>query len=73
MSKFFDHASEVEAQYLADAIASARVPKGPRPHPEGLCLWCEADAGGEDRRFCSADCAREWERDQEARRRNGHR
>jgi predicted nucleic acid-binding Zn ribbon protein len=65
----FDAAQELEMFErecrLANTLSSAPVIL-----PRGECLSCEAPLPS-PLRFCDVDCCRDWENQQEARRRNG--
>ena len=65
----FDRAQEVEMLQrevsLANALRAQLVLA-----PRGECLFCEEPLPY-PHRFCDADCTRGWEREQEARKRNG--
>lgn len=63
-----DYASCREAEILADALAAARR-GAPGPLATGRCLNCETELD-DRRRWCDADCMGDWERRQEASRRN---
>lgn len=41
-----------------------------RPAPTGRCFYCD-EIVSDDRRFCDRECASGFEREQEARKRNG--
>ncbi|MEW6772300.1 MAG: hypothetical protein AB1330_13130 [Bacillota bacterium] len=62
-----DQATEQEALRLAAALAH-REPEG--PPPAGECLSCGAPLK-DGRRWCDADCRDDWQREQDAIRRNG--
>lgn len=63
-----DAASIREEEILADALAAARR-GAPGPLATGRCLNCETELD-DRRRWCDADCMGDWERRQEASRRN---
>lgn len=57
---------EIDARRAAVHVAAARVPV-----TTGRCFYCDEPVGM-DKRFCSASCRDEWQREQDARRRNGY-
>lgn len=60
MSDLLDNAQAIEEHERKVALAT-RKPEG--PIPRGYCLECgDEDVGGS--RWCSAECARYWERRQ---------
>lgn len=58
MADEVDRAAQEEEMLLAEAI-KARRPAG--PVPTGRCLWCD-EIVGDTMRWCSVECARDWER-----------
>lgn len=63
-----DRADKRIEQMIEDGMARAKKMDVRLP-VTGKCHWCSEDVKG--RIFCSKDCADDWERDHEARRRNG--
>ncbi len=59
MADEVDRAAQEEEMLLAKAI-KARRPAGPTP--TGRCLWCD-EIVGDTMRWCSVECARDWERE----------
>ena len=57
MADEVDRAAQEEEMLLAEAI-KARRPAG--PVPTGRCLWCD-EIVGDTMRWCSVECARDWE------------
>jgi len=68
MSRLFDLASLNEEQVRQDALA--RIRREPTLQHTGRCLYCDEDVGP-DKRFCDAECLRDFERERAAKRRNG--
>lgn len=65
----FDEAQAVEMAERERCLEETRR-SAPVIHPRGDCLSCEATLPF-PLRFCDVDCCRDWENQQEARRRNG--
>ena len=63
--------ADIAIQRELDAgLAAVRARAATATVTTGKCFYCD-DAVGEGMRFCDRDCAREFERQQAARRRNG--
>lgn len=39
--------------------------------PTGFCMFCDAETMDPTARFCDHECAADWQREQDAKRRNG--
>ncbi len=64
-----DDADKAEAQ-IEQELARSIAYRKPIVKPIGVCLNCESEVGG-GMLFCSHDCHEDWERREDARRRNG--
>jgi len=68
-----DQANEAAALFLGDALAGAkRKAEAERlalGEPGWHCLFCDAELI-ELGRFCGTDCSADWQREQDAKRRN---
>jgi hypothetical protein len=65
-----DKANDHMERELAIRIKAARAVK--TPETTGSCFFCGEDVG-QGVRFCSKDCADDWERENEIRRKQGAR
>jgi hypothetical protein len=61
-----DRASEREEQARKDALAL----RMPAMKPIGRCYWCDSDTHG-NALFCSIDCRDDYQKAQDAKKRNG--
>ncbi|MBG9390579.1 hypothetical protein [Caenimonas aquaedulcis] len=55
-----DLAFDAEQRHFAQALAAQRSRAG-RLRPIGSCHYCEEQVTEQDRLFCNADCAADWE------------
>jgi hypothetical protein len=65
-----DLAFDSEQRHLTLALAAQRS-RAQVLHPIGQCRYCGADEGLGTRLFCDADCAKDWEYEENLRRRLG--
>jgi len=65
-----DRANELADREREAAIETARRSVAQTPAPTGRCFYCD-EIVDDERRWCSVECARDWEREAEARKRNG--
>lgn len=68
MADEIDRANDIAARDLSLAIHAAR--SGNEVKATGACLYCDEPLAP-NVRFCDADCARDWERENELRKRQG--
>jgi hypothetical protein len=66
MADLFDHASDVEALFLQDALEKRK----PILHPFGFCHYCASELP-KGRLFCDAGCRDDLQNELDAKRRNG--
>lgn len=65
-----DKASAVTEIDLQDAIERHNRTREPDLIPTGFCYWCESDIHP-GHLFCDLSCMEDWQRERDARRRNG--
>lgn len=72
MTDIIDRASDSAETLLQDAIARQRRRSAEQHMPAcGVCCGCFSELKDPGARFCDVDCVRLFERDEDARRRNG--
>lgn len=66
-----DRASALEEQEREYALAKVRADMNKGLKPVGRCYFCDDDGVAANALFCDNDCRDLWQREQDARRRNG--
>lgn len=66
-----DRASALEEMERESALAKVRSSMGRSLKPVGRCYFCDDDGVASGKLFCDNECRDMWQREQDARRRNG--